>query len=161
MTRTPSPLNIAWVTKTFERLTAGELYDAMQLRQAIFVVEQQCCYQDADGLDKFSVHVSGTLPSGQLVCYLRIVPPGRKYPEPSIGRVVVDQTVRGRGIGTLLMTRGIEIVEREYPTLGIRLSAQKHLERFYSTLGFHPTGGDYLEDAIPHVAMYRAAARAR
>jgi ElaA protein len=150
-------MNVEWIVKAFGRLTPDELYDVMQLRQAVFVVEQQCCYQDADGLDKRSLHVLGTLPSGQLACCLRIVPPRLTYPEPAIGRVVVDKTLRRRGVGTSLMRRGIEVTGHEYPALGIRLAAQKYLERFYSSFGFCSAGDDYLEDGIPHVPMYRAS----
>ena len=150
-----APLTLEWLTKAFDRLTVNELYDALQLRLAVFVVEQQCCYQDADGLDQQCFHLFGRLPSGRLVCYLRIVPPGHKYAEPSIGRVAVDKDFRGRGIGRSLMTRGIEITGDTYPTVGIRLAAQKYVERFYRSLGFTSTGDDYLEDGIPHVEMYR------
>ena len=150
------PLKLEWLTKSFDRLTVNDLYDVMQLRLAVFVVEQQCWYQDADGLDASCVHLLGRLPSGELACYLRIVPPGLKYAEPSIGRVVVNSHFRGSGIGRALMTRGIEITEATYPTFGIRLSAQKYLERFYQSLGFISEGDDYLDDGIPHVEMYRA-----
>jgi ElaA protein len=150
-----APLKLDWLTKAFDRLTVTELYDAMHLRLAVFVVEQQCWYQDADGLDQNCLHLLGRLPSGRLVCYLRIVPPGHKYAEPSIGRVVVDKNFRGSGIGTVLMTRGIEITVDKYPAIGIRIAAQKYLERFYRRFGFTSTGNDYLEDGIPHVEMYR------
>lgn len=149
------PLKLEWLTKSFDRLTVNELYDVMQLRLAVFVVEQQCWYQDADGLDPSCFHLLGRLRSGQLGGYLRIVPPGHKYAEPSIGRVVVDKNFRGYGIGRLLMTRGIEITDDKYPAAGIRLSAQKYLERFYQSLGFDSTGHEYLDDGIPHVEMYR------
>lgn len=150
------PLKLEWLTKSFDRLTVNELYDVMQLRLAVFVVEQQCWYQDADGLDQSCLHVMGRVSSGQLACYLRIVPPDGKYDEPSIGRVVVGNSFRGNGIGRLLMTRGIEITDDKYPAAGIRLSAQKYLERFYQSLGFASTGHEYLDDGIPHVEMYRA-----
>jgi ElaA protein len=150
-----APLKLEWLTKAFDRLTVNELYDVMQLRLAVFVVEQQCWYQDADGLDQRCFHLMGKVPSGQLACYLRIVPPGHKYAEPSIGRVVVGKNFRGNGIGRSLMTRGIEITSEKYPAAGIRLAAQKYLERFYASLGFAIAGDDYLEDGIPHVEMYR------
>ena len=153
---TTAQLPIEWTTKAFEQLTAGELYDVMQLRQAVFVVEQKCWYLDADGVDKHSLHLSGRLPSGQLACYLRVVPPGHRFNEPSIGRVVVDSSLRRHRIGTLLMTRGVELVEERYPARGIFLSAQKYLEHFYRSFGFTSTGHEYLEDGIPHVDMYRA-----
>lgn len=150
-----APFTLEWQSKAFDRLTVNELYDVMRLRMAVFVVEQQCCYQDADGLDPSCVHLLGRRPSGQLACYLRIVPPGRRYAEASIGRVVVDSRVRGSGIGRALMTRGIELTDDKYPSVGIRLSAQKYLERFYQSFGFASAGDDYVEDGIPHVEMYR------
>jgi ElaA protein len=153
---TSTPLTVEWVTKAFDQLTVDELYDAMQLRQAVFVVEQKCWYLDADGLDKSSVHLLGRLSSSQLACYLRIVPPGLRFAEPSIGRVVVDNGLRRHRIGTSLMMRGIELVEEHHPTSGICLSAQKYLEDFYRSFGFASTGHEYLEDGIPHVDMYRA-----
>jgi len=152
---TTAQLPIEWTTKAFEQLTAGELYDVMQLRQAVFVVEQKCWYLDADGVDKHSLHLSGRLPSGQLACYLRVVPPGHRFNEPSIGRVVVDSSLRRHRIGTLLMTRGVELVEERYPACAIFLSAQKYLEHFYRSFGFTSTGHEYLEDGIPHVDMRR------
>ena len=153
---TTTPTVVEWVTKAFDQLTVDELYDAMQLRQAVFVVEQKCWYLDADGLDKSSVHLLGRMSSRQLACYLRIVPPGHRFNEPSIGRVVVDNSFRRNRIGTSLMTRGIELVEERYPTSGICLSAQKYLEDCYRSFGFASTGHEYLEDGIPHVDMYRA-----
>jgi ElaA protein len=149
-------LTVEWITKSFDRLTVDELYDVLQLRQAVFVVEQKCWYLDADGADKHSLHLLGRLPSGQLACCLRIVPPGQRFNEPSIGRVVVDSSLRRHRIGTSLMTRGIELVEESYPAFGIFLSAQKYLEHFYRGFGFTSTGHEYLEDGIPHVDMYRA-----
>jgi ElaA protein len=152
---TTAPSIVEWTTKSFDQLTVDELYEVLQLRQAVFVVEQQCWYLDADGVDRQSLHLLGRLPSGQLACYLRIVPPGHKFNGPSIGRVVVDNSVRRHRIGTSLMTRGIELVEERYPTFGIALSAQKYLEHFYRSFGFTSTGHEYLEDGIPHVDMYR------
>jgi ElaA protein len=152
---TTAHLTVEWITKPFDQLTVDQLYDVMQLRQVVFVVEQKCWYLDADGLDRSCLHLLGRLPSGQLACYLRIVPPGHRFDEPSIGRVVVDNSLRRRGIGTSLMMRGIELVEERHPTAGICLSAQKYLEDFYRSFGFASAGHEYLEDGIPHVDMYR------
>jgi len=151
-----TPLDIALIEKPFDELTVHELYDVLRLRQAVFVVEQRCPYQDLDGLDPISLHLLARHSSGQLAGCLRIVPPGAKFAEPSIGRVVVDPGRRRHGIGAALMARGIELAGEMYPTLGIRLSAQKYLEDFYRSFGFARAGADYLEDGIPHVDMLRS-----
>jgi ElaA protein len=152
-----TPSNITLSGKPFAELTVLEVYDVLRLRQAVFVVEQQCPYQDADGLDPISLHLLARHSSGQLAGCLRIVPPGARFPEPSIGRVVVEQTMRRHGIGTAVMTRGIEMANDSYPTLGIRISAQTYLEDFYRSFGFASVGIEYLEDGIPHVEMLRRA----
>ena len=150
-----TPSNIALIAKPFAELTGLEVHDVLRLRQAVFVVEQQCPYQDADDLDPISLHLLARHSSGQLAGSLRIVPPGARFAEPSIGRVVVDHSVRRHGIGTALMTRGIEVTSHTYPTMGIRIAAQKYLEDFYRSFGFASTGIEYLEDGIPHVEMLR------
>jgi ElaA protein len=140
-----------WTWQRFEGLGVDNLYDALQLRSRVFVLEQGP-YLDADGLDRQSWHLLGRDITGTLVSYLRIVDPGVKFDEPSIGRVVTSPETRGGGSGRALMTEGCE---RLWPGRGIRISAQAHLERFYGSLGFVRVGPNYGEDNIPHVEMLR------
>jgi ElaA protein len=139
----------------FADLGVDNLYDALQLRCRVFVLEQGP-YLDPDGLDRVSWHLLGRDAAGALIAYLRVVDPSHKYPEPSIGRVITAAAVRGSGLGRTLMAEGIAGCLRLWPGHAIRISAQAHLERFYASLGFARTGVDYLEDGIPHVEMVRA-----
>lgn len=145
-----------WTWQRFVELGVDNLYDALQLRSRVFVLEQGP-YLDADGLDRQSWHLLGRDARGVLVSYLRIVDPGVKYEEPSIGRVVTAPEIRGGGHGRALMVEGVAGSERLWPGRAIRISAQAHLERFYGSLGFVRVGPDYLEDDIPHVEMLRGA----
>ncbi|HRX92974.1 MAG TPA: GNAT family N-acetyltransferase, partial [Chitinophagaceae bacterium] len=103
-------MNIEWVIKKFELLTPDELYAILQLRNEVFVVEQNCVFQDADNKDQFSTHLMGWQ-DNTLIAYTRLVPPGKAYPEPSIGRVVTAKSVRNKGAGKLLMERSISEIE--------------------------------------------------
>ncbi len=134
-------------------MSLDDLYDVMALRQEVFVVEQTGIYLDADGHDQHSIHLLGRDPQGNLIAYLRLLPPGEKYVEPSIGRVIVSASARGGGVGVELMQRGIARAVEEYPGMGIRISAQERLLKFYSDLGFVVVGESYLEDGIPHLEM--------
>lgn len=127
----------------------------MQARQQVFIVEQRCIYLDADNLDARAWHLMGTDLQGNLIAYLRVVEPGEKYLEPSIGRVLTCSNRRGEGIGRQLMKAGIERTMRQFPNQGIRISAQAYLQQFYCELEFQPVGKSYLEDGIPHIEMYR------
>jgi ElaA protein len=144
-----------WRWSRFEDLGVDDLYDALQLRCRVFVLEQGP-YLDADGLDRRSWHLLGRNDAGVLVAYLRVVDSGSKYAEPSIGRVVTAPEVRGTGLGRTLMAEGVAGCARLWPQQGIRISAQSRLERFYDGFGFRRVGDDYLEDAIAHVQMLRA-----
>lgn len=146
---------MTWQMVAFETLTLHELYDLMQLRQDVFVVEQNCVYLDADGYDQKARHLLGRASDGKLVACLRLFAPGVKYTEASIGRVCTAQSVRGTGLGRELMHRGIAEAERLWPEAGIRLSAQAYLLEFYSSLGFVAVSEPYDEDGIPHVEMLR------
>ncbi|MEO8705020.1 MAG: GNAT family N-acetyltransferase [Kofleriaceae bacterium] len=137
-----------WFDKTFDELTVHELYAITVLRERVFVVEQACAYLDADGYDQRSRHLWG----GDFQAYLRIVPAGLKFPELSIGRVIVAPEARGSGLGYELMQRGIAACGG----VAIRLGAQAHLEKFYGSLGFSRASDVYDEDGIPHVEMLRA-----
>jgi ElaA protein len=144
-----------WHWSRFEELGVDDLYDALQLRSRVFVLEQGP-YLDADGLDRAAWHLLGRDDDdGSLVATLRIVDPGRKYAEPSIGRVVLAREQRGQGAGRALMAEGIAGCERLWPGRAIRISAQAHLERFYASLGFERVGEPYLEDEIQHLEMLR------
>jgi ElaA protein len=138
----------------FEQLGVDNLYDALQLRCQVFVLEQGP-YLDPDGLDRVSWHLLGRDAAGVLQSYLRIVDPGHKYAEPSIGRVITSSAVRGSGQGRAVMQEGVVACERLFPGQGIRISAQAHLENFYNSLGFERVGDVYGEDNIPHVQMFR------
>lgn len=144
---------IAWQWYTFNELTTDLLYRAMTLRQRVFAVEQNCAYLDADGFDRQSHHLLGMNEAGDLIAYLRLVQPGYKYEELSIGRVISAPEVRGQGVGRELMRTGIAGVERMFPGQPVRISAQAHLQKFYEECGFHAVSGLYLEDGIPHIEM--------
>ncbi|AKA34949.1 GNAT family N-acetyltransferase [Flagellimonas lutaonensis] len=138
--------------KTFDALTKNELYGLLQLRSAVFVVEQDCVYQDIDGKDQKAFHLL-CFHGDQLVGYTRIFRPGDYFQHASIGRVVVRETARKHGLGKVIMLRSIEFIEQELKEKDIELSAQTYLKRFYKSLGFEAVGEDYLEDGIPHVKM--------
>jgi ElaA protein len=146
-----------WSWYRFADLGVDNLYDALQLRCRVFVVEQGP-YLDPDGRDRQSWHLLGRNGAGALVSYLRVADPGVNYDEPSIGRVITAPEVRGNGVGRALMVEGITGCERHWPGHPVRISAQAHLERFYNGLGFERVGENYIEDAIPHVEMLRPAA---
>lgn len=138
----------------FDRLSVRQLHDVLKLRQRVFVVEQKCAYLDVDGADPQCWHGLGTR-DGVLVATARLVPPGLKYAEPAIGRVVSAPEVRRTGAGRALMHSALTQVKRLYPGQDIRLGAQRYLERFYASLGFEPEGEPYDEDGIPHIEMVR------
>ncbi len=145
------PLN--WVLKQFNELSPAELYTILQLRNEVFVVEQHCVYQDADGKDQHCWHLAGW-DGDQLVAYTRIVPPGISYPEEaSIGRVVTSPRYRGAGAGRELMKLSINRTLSLFPGSGIKIGAQAYLHRFYESLGFVQCSPEYPEDGIPHIGM--------
>lgn len=140
--------------KAFKDLTLDELYDILKLRQEVFVVEQDCPYQDADDIDKNAIHVMAHDANNTLVAYTRLLGKGISYPNYcSIGRVVNSQSTRGKGIGKKIMELSIRLIQDYYPDSDIKISAQTYLDDFYTSLGFRSTGTYYLEDNIPHQAM--------
>ena len=146
---------IQWWWQRFADLGVDNLYDALQLRCRVFVLEQGP-YLDPDGVDRQSWHLLGRRVDGALVNYLRIVDPGAKYDEPSIGRVIAAPEVRGSGSGRVLMTEGMAGCDRYFSGRDVHISAQAHLERFYNGFGFVRVGDNYIEDTIPHVEMLRS-----
>lgn len=144
---------MTFITKTFSELSNLELYQLMQLRAEVFVVEQNCAYQDMDDKDLKSFHVLGH-DNGKLVACTRLVPTGVSYEhEPSIGRVVTHPAVRSLGYGKLLMEYSIAETKKRFNSSVIVIGAQCYLDRFYQNLGFIPEGEMYLEDNIPHITM--------
>lgn len=143
-----------WRYYKFSGLSTSLLYNILVLRQEVFIVEQNCVYLDADGYyDHCALHQCGFDNTGHLIAYSRIIPPTIKYSEPSIGRVVVSLSARRKGIGEELMKQSIKNCKKLFSNHSIRLSAQSHLEQFYTKLGFQSVGESYLEDGIPHIKM--------
>ncbi len=138
--------------KTFKELDANTLHDILQLRSSVFVVEQNCVYQDIDGKDKKALHIF-LKKKDCVVAYTRCFAPGVYFKEASIGRVVVKQTERNKNYGHQIMKTSIAAILTHYNTQKIKLSAQKYLESFYKNYGFYKIGKDYLEDGIPHISM--------
>tara|TARA_R110002020_G_scaffold259768_2_gene473726 strand:- start:69221 stop:69664 length:444 start_codon:yes stop_codon:yes gene_type:complete len=145
---------ISFDIKTYDQLTKDELYDILQLRAEVFVVEQDCPYQDVDGKDKKAVHVLG-YKEEKLVAYTRIFKQGDYFENASIGRVVVSKNQRKFGYGYDLMNASIQAVEKLFRTNTIEISAQTYLKKFYNNLDFVEVGDGYLEDDIPHVKMVK------
>ncbi len=141
----------------FHKLSLQELYSLMQLRQEVFVVEQDCPYIDADGKDPEATHILGFAEGGRLIACSRLLPPGVSYPGyASIGRVASSPTVRGMGAGKALMQHSIEWCGQLFPRAPIKISAQCYLTRFYEGFGFEQEGQEYLEDGIPHIGMVKS-----
>ena len=154
-----SSQTIDWQVLPFERLTTTQLYQLLQLRVAVFVVEQTCYYQEIDGKDMASQthHVLG-YNGDELVAYTRVLAPGVSYENyASIGRVIVDKSCRGSDVGYELMSRSTLLAQSMWPNTPIKISAQEPLERFYNQFGFVKSSDMYLEDDIPHIAMIAPA----
>jgi ElaA protein len=147
-----------WQWRRFPELSVDELYRVLALRQQVFVVEQKSIYLDVDGYDRGSHHLLGSLPGEPeplLAAYLRVLPPGLKYPEASLGRVVTAPRARGHGYGKTLLERGVGFIEANYPGAPIRIGAQHYLQKFYEGFGFRQISDVYDEDGIPHIDMLR------
>lgn len=143
---------LTWVCKPFDELNSHELYAIIKLRNEVFVVEQNCVFQDADDKDRYCHHLCG-LVGNELAAYARLVPAGISYPYISIGRVVTSPVHRKAGIGRALMTQAINECYRLFGKQTIKIGAQLYLKDFYQSFGFRQTGGMYLEDDIPHIEM--------
>ncbi len=144
-----------WFLAAFHELSLLEVQEVFRLRIEVFVVEQNCAFQDIDGLDPSCIHVRGVGDDGELLAYARLVPPGLRSEEPAIGRVITRACLRGRGAGRRLMEVAIEGSESRWPGMAIRVSAQQHLQGFYESLGFERVSDVYDEDGIPHIDMRR------
>ena len=145
---------IAFSVKTYNDLSKDELYALLQLRSEVFVVEQDCVYQDIDGKDQKALHVLG-FKNDVLVAYTRIFSPGDYFENASIGRVIVKETERKNEYGYDLMKVSIDAVNHHFKVSEITISAQTYLKKFYNNLGFQQVGEGYLEDGIPHIRMDR------
>ncbi len=146
-------MHLDWQIKPYSELNLNEFHDIIRLRLKAFVVEQNCTYLDLDGKDKKCYHLICRDGVGKVVATARILHPGISYPEVSIGRVVIDESIRGNGIGHELMKKCLAFANDEFGSVPIKISAQEHLENYYSKHGFIHTGKSYLEDNIPHIEM--------
>lgn len=147
--------HIVWRCVPFEQLKLGELYALLQLRSAVFVVEQHCAFQDLDDADQVCHHLMAVDAKCGPLSYTRLVPAGVKYKEASIGRVLTAPQARGMGMGHELMARSCEWLTLLWGAQPIRIGAQAHLQAFYRAHGFVTVGESYIEDGIPHVEMLR------
>jgi ElaA protein len=145
-------MNIKWIYKAFNQLTPHELYSILHLRNEVFVVEQNCVFQDADNKDQSAYHVMGWQ-DDHLAAYTRLVPEGIAYEESSIGRVVTSPKMRKTGLGKKLMLESIDILYTIWGKKSIKIGAQLYLKNFYESLGFQQTSSIYLEDGIEHIEM--------
>ena len=146
---------INWFIKRFDDLSLHELYAILQLRNEVFVIEQNCVYPDLDNKDQPAYHLMGWK-NDILIAYTRIIPPGVSCPEPSIGRVATSPSARGEGIGRQIMEKSIEHIYKIYGTTPVKISAQLYLKKFYTDLGFSPTSDVYLEDGLDHIEMVKS-----
>ncbi len=148
-------MTIGWELKKFEELTTPELYAIFQLRMEVFVVEQNCAYQDADGKDLKSYHLMGLNENRELIAYSRLLPAHVSYEEVSIGRVITSAKARGTGAGRALMSESLVSIEKLFGNVPVRIGAQLYLKAFYECFGFVMEGEEYMEDGIPHIIMLR------
>lgn len=143
---------VRWTLADFAALTPYDLYDVLQLRSEVFVVEQACTFQDLDGADGQALHLLGHL-GGQLAAYARCFGPGVKYREASVGRIVTRSSARSCGLGHDLVERAIAAITERWGLQAIRIGAQARLKDFYQRHGFTDAGVPYVEDGIDHLEM--------
>ncbi|MHA3788532.1 GNAT family N-acetyltransferase [Flavobacterium hauense] len=148
-------MKLEFKIKRFNKLSLSELYKSLQVRSGVFVVEQNCVYQDIDGKDDKAMHVLGIY-EGEIAAYSRLFGPGDYFDNASIGRVVVNPKFRDRKWGHDLMVASIDGIREHYNTSAITISAQLYLKKFYEGHGFTQDGEQYLEDDIPHIRMHRS-----
>lgn len=148
--------SLNWRSARLNELTPLELARIYRARQQVFSIEQNCVYLDADEADEQSYHLAAwSNAHAQPLAYARLVDPGIKYSEPSMGRVITTAEARGTGLGRELVQRVLALSAQVHPGLGVRISAQSRLRRFYNEFGFEAMGVDYMEDGIPHIEMLR------
>lgn len=145
-------MTIKWQTKSFEQLSTAELFNFLELRQNVFVVEQECPYPDIDAKDLNAWHLIGQL-DNKVIAYARLLAPGVSYPEASIGRIVISQSARGLKLGRILVEQALHGIQRLFPNQSIQIGAQERLHDFYVSYGFKQVSEMYLEDGIPHIDM--------
>jgi len=151
--------SLTWQCARLPELTALQLARIYRARQQVFSVEQDCVYLDADEADEQSYHLAAWSPAhAEPLAYARLVDPGVKYAEPSMGRVITTAPARGTGLGRELVRRVLALSDEVFAGQGIRISAQSRLQRFYNEVGFVAVGDDYMEDGIPHTEMLRRSA---
>lgn len=143
---------IIWKTKSFDELLTKELYQILRLRSEVFVVEQNCVYQDIDNKDQKALHLFGAL-KGEIIAYARLFQPGDYFQLSSIGRVVVAEKHRDNNFGHELINQSILEIKNHFNEQNITISAQLYLKQFYESHGFITTSEMYLEDDIPHIEM--------
>ena len=145
-------MSISWKTKTFDELSTQELYQILRLRSEVFVVEQNCVYQDIDNKDQKALHLFGIV-DGEIVAHSRLFKPGDYFEFSSIGRVVVAEKHRDKNFGHALIDQSILEINNRFKVENITISAQLYLKKFYESHGFVATSETYLEDDIPHIEM--------
>ncbi len=148
-------MNLTWKIKRFEALSINELYELLQLRAAVFIVEQNCVYQDIDGKDEKALHLIGE-DKDEIVAYARLFKPEDYFEQAAIGRVLVKETYRDKKLGHLLMREAIQAIKLHFNQTKITISAQLYLKKFYESHGFIQTSDVYLEDDIQHIEMRKA-----
>ena len=146
--------NLQFKWSRLESLSSLELWEIIKAREAVFVVEQQCPYQETDDVDPHSWHLTASLNS-ELAAYVRVIDPGFKYKQPSISRVLTLEKFRKLKVGRALMNEAIKFTEHTFPAMGIKIGAQVYLQRFYESLGFEAATDPYDEDGIPHLDMIK------
>lgn len=145
----------SWEIRTFSELTSHQLYHILSLRERVFIIEQQCFFQDLDGKDDKAFHLWGNLPDSGFIAYSRIFLPGVLYESASLGRVLSAPEHRGKGLGKAVVDRALKFLSNHTPSASIRIAAQQHLTAFYADFGFTEVSAPYLDDGIWHVDMIR------
>ena len=145
-------MKIEWVKKKWSDISLEELYSVLRLRSEVFVVEQDCVYQDIDNKDQIAIHLLGYI-NKEIIAYSRLFNEGDYFKETSFGRAIIKKEKRGQGYGDELVKESLKTIKNYYGNKKVKISAQAHLKTFYSKHAFIAKGKEYLEDGIPHVSM--------